>query len=216
MTIIEGIFHDICIALGTSENEVLGMGFQEKVNIMKKYLDYHFNHEYYSFKFRLLRNKVAHGLMDAAEATEITDLILLDVRDAAKLSRSMQIPLNQKKFFLHQALKEGKKGDFRYLIAFVLMKKTAVPEFYGLVDDEQKTPELVGSPEFWDIIDVFKNGVAMEKAMVYSLLKILKDHPLFDTTDIKEKRVSGLHGSFKNLPVFDFDKFIEPLTNYIS
>lgn len=36
--IIEGIFHDLCIICGTTDNELLSEGFQEKLNRLKKYL----------------------------------------------------------------------------------------------------------------------------------------------------------------------------------
>jgi hypothetical protein len=214
MTIIEGVFHDICIAFGKSENEVLALGFQAKINIMQERLDYHFDYKYYAFKFRLLRNKVAHGLMDSVEASEISGLTLLDIWDAAKISRSMEIPINQKLFFIHQSIEEGTKGDFKYLAALVFSKDISLPiDSYSQADINHILGLLL-SDHYWAYLDLKLSESPESKSYANALLKAMVDHKEYGSAELKRKCKERFKNTFKDLPKFELLNFIGPLVRY--
>ncbi|WP_286732664.1 MULTISPECIES: hypothetical protein [Sphingobacterium] len=215
MTIIEGVFHDICIALGNLENDVLTLGFQAKINIMNEKLDYHFDYKYYAFKFRLLRNKVAHGLMNSTEASEISGLALLDIWDAAKISRSMEIPTNQKLFFMHQVAKEGTNGDFKYLAALVFCQKISVPADSYSDSDIKNIHKLLLSNEYWAYIDLKIGETPESKSYANALLKAMyANNNEYSCLDLKNKCKERFKNTFKDLPKFEPSKFIGSLIRY--
>lgn len=195
------------------ENKLLGAGFQEKVNILNSKMSFEFDYEYYSFKFRLLRNKMAHGLIDGRESKEIADLLLLDLFDAIEISKSNMIPLNQKLFFVYQTLKDRPPENYNYLAGYCFLKHIEIPDFYNTASDENKINEIANSEELWIFIDncLCSNDI-YKKSFAQCLVKTLKDLKL---DNINEKCVLRLQTMVTTgVPKFNKEKFILKLIGH--
>jgi hypothetical protein len=205
-TIIEGILHDLCLLNGEDENEILTKGFQHKLDRLQKLLSYDLNYEYYSFRFRLFRNKVAHGRLTKQDVNELADLLLLDLYDICKLVFSMKLKLNQKRFVIDELNKDISKPEYKYVIEYILLEKTEVPLFYGLGNKIAEVEKLIVSSEFWNFMEKELNsGGEPVLHGIVSILKILRNRKPFD------KRVTKL---FKKAGVKDVDK--ELANHYIK
>jgi hypothetical protein len=170
--IIEGILHDICILFGINENDLVGVGFQAKINHLRERLGLTLHYEYYSFQFRLLRNKIAHGLMNGSESEEVADLLLLDLEDIIQITNSEKIPLMQKRFFYHQALKDKYPDCMKYIAGYFLLSETVIPKFYNI--KENLLIDKIKVEDFWINIEGMIKNDGESRALAHSLLKEIK------------------------------------------
>jgi hypothetical protein len=120
-TIIEGILHELCLLLGIDEHDLMQpkRGLQYKLNVLNDKLGIELNYEYYSFRFRIFRNKVAHGRLTKEDAHQIADMLLLDLRHICELVFSMKLPVNQKRFVIDELYKNVQQPDYNKLIEYV-------------------------------------------------------------------------------------------------
>src|SRR5690606_27690447 len=125
-SIIEGIFHDLCILIGEKENDLLKEGFQYKLDKLHEYLDLDLHYEYYSFRFRLFRNKVSHGRLTKKDVDELADLLLLDLYQVCQLVSTDKLDLNHKRFVIHELNKNLKVPDYKYLMQYLLLDKVKI------------------------------------------------------------------------------------------
>lgn len=113
-SIIEGIFHDLCILIGEKENNLLKEGFQYKLDKLHGYLGTEMHYEYYSFRFRLFRNKVSHGRLSKTDVDELADLLLLDLYQICRLVYSDRLDMNHKRHVIDELNKNLVKPDWIY------------------------------------------------------------------------------------------------------
>lgn len=180
-TIIEGIFHDLCIVCGESNNDLLFFGFQEKLNRLKKILSWELHYEYYSFKFRIIRNTVAHGRLAVEEINQLSDLLLLDLYQVSQLVSSNRIKLNKKINNIKQFSMKAKEVDFEKIIKYILLDEVEVPKFYKLNLSIKKIESVITSQEFWDYLNKeFENGYETEKHGIHHIVKKLSNRKPFD------------------------------------
>jgi hypothetical protein len=208
--LIEGIFHDICIEVGVPENKLLGAGFQEKLNFMQERLDLEFHYEYYSFTFRLLRNKIAHGLIDGSEAKEVADLFLLDLADAVHLATSMAMPMRQKLFFIDRASDLHEPFRYDYLTGYLFLKEVEIDPFYTMAEKESLLTVELKSSGFWNYTKALLDHSEPERrSLGQALLTILKSlrDPDLDVKCIAELRVLVKTG----VPKLDKAEYIKKL-----
>lgn len=212
MVIIESIFHEICRLFGFKEDDLLKYGFAEKVNILRDRMIIDISYEYYAFTFRLLRNRIAHGLIDSAKIKEASDLILLDLYDSVQMLDSLTIPLNQKLFFLSESVKGSISESFEYLCAYLFCEDIAVPAFYKIEDKQKIVISIIESDIFWDYVDCLWNSNDLTKqSLVYALLKHIKN---FKITTIDEKCVERFQRiSIKNVLKLDKVEFLKETIN---
>ncbi|RAV97608.1 hypothetical protein [Pseudochryseolinea flava] len=211
-TIIEGIFHDICKTVGTPENVLLTEGFQQKLNRLRKVLGSDLEYEYYSFRFRLFRNKVAHGRMNIADQSEISDMLLLDLYHASELCFSNDLKLNKKRFLIDQLNKGLSNPDYKYLIEYLLLGEEVIPAFYHLESQIIEVERLISSDGFWAFLEneLDQNSDPIRHGIHYIVTLIAKRKP-FDKRCTKllkkakvgkpdytllDKYVKGLHHAY--------------------
>ena len=176
-TIIEGIFHDLCLLAGITENDLMqsGHGFQFKLDQLNDVLGVYLSYEYYSFQFRLIRNKIAHGRLTKKDVSEMGDLMLLDLLHACKLVFNMKFELNQKLFLIDELYKTKSKPEYKYLLEFVLLNKTDIPTYYKLEEKLNEIDLLIINDDFFEFLEseIIKD-IDNIKHGIFSILVILK------------------------------------------
>lgn len=210
-TIIEGILHDLCLEVGVPERDLLTEGFQYKLNKLNPILGLDLHYEYYSFRFRLFRNKVAHGRLTKADSDELADLLLLDLFDACKIPRSMKLKVNQKRFVTEELNKEIAKPNWNDLIQYIFLENVAIPEFYHLDDKIARVEGLITEQLFWDYLEKLLADPDEETAHgLFKLQKILSRRKPHDNRCIKIKKLTGVD----KLDSILADKYIRNMTSY--
>lgn len=180
-TIIEGIFHDLCLACGDSDNELLSEGFQEKLNRLKKIFSWELHYEYFSFKFRIIRNKVAHGRLTINEVNQLSDMLLLDLFQVTQLVSNTKLKLNKKRFVIEEFNKNLSEPNFKYIIEYILYEDVIIPTFYDLKPKIDIIESVISSQDFWDFINKeFDNGYGNDKHGIYYVVKKIVSREPFD------------------------------------
>lgn len=152
-SIIEGILHDLCILVGEQENNLLREGFQYKLDKLQEYLGIELHYEYYSFRFRLFRNKVSHGRLTKKDVDELADLLLLDLYQICKLVSTDKLNLNHKRFVIHELNQNLAVPDFKYLMQYLLLDNIEIPAFYQLEEQIEEVEKLILNEEFWKFLE---------------------------------------------------------------
>jgi hypothetical protein len=196
-TIIEGILHDLCILCGEDENELLQKGFQHKLDKLKGIFSYELYYEYYSFRFRLFRNKVAHGRLTKNDVDELSDLLLLDLYQICRLVNSSKLQLNQKRFVINELNNSNPKIDYKQVLEYLLLDKIEIPEFYKLTNEINTVEKIISSNEFWDFLEKEMDVSGTNKHGIFTILKIISNRKPFD------KRCTKL---FKKAKIENVDK----------
>jgi len=161
-TIIEGILHDLCLLIGEKENDLLQKGFQYKLDKLNNIFGWELYYEYYSFRFRLIRNKVAHGRLTKIDVDELADLLLLDLHQICHLVQSDKLKLNHKRFVIDELNKNILCPNYKFLMEYILLEKEPVPSFYNLGVVVEKIEELILGDKFWEFLESeLNNGVNM-------------------------------------------------------
>jgi len=103
---IEGIFADICRGIGVSENQLDISSLNDKLQHIDERMRSFFFFEYYSFKFPVLRNLVAHGGLVDGELEDTAIHLMLDLLPVCELTVSEDLPI------MHalEVLKEASNG----------------------------------------------------------------------------------------------------------
>ena len=197
VVLIEGIFHEMCLLLGIDENTLLETGFGGKVEFLSEKLGHEFDYAYYKFRFRLLRNKIAHGLFHGEEITELSSLILLDLSDAAEFTHTMSLDINFRRFLLHETLTNTTNERFLYLAGYFFMESTEIPGFYKLQKDHQKAKRMFRTNAFWNFIDnkISKGGET--KNLACAILKSVMELNLPSLKPKCIKIFKTIHGTSK-------------------
>lgn len=152
-SIIEGIFHDLCILIGEKENNLLKEGFQYKLDKLHGYLGTEMYYEYYSFRFRLFRNKVSHGRLSKTDVDELADLLLLDLYQICRIVYSDRLDMNHKRHVVDELNKNLAKPDYKYLMRYILLDKIKIPAFYNLEKQIEEIEKLIIGNDFWNYLD---------------------------------------------------------------
>lgn len=152
-SIIEGIFHDLCILIGEKENNLLKEGFQYKLEKLHGYLGTEMYYEYYSFRFRLFRNKVSHGRLSKTDVDELADLLLLDLYQICRLVYSDRLDMNHKRHVIDELNKNLLKPDYKYLMRYILWDEIEIPAFYNLEKQILEIEKLIIGNDFWNYLD---------------------------------------------------------------
>jgi hypothetical protein len=145
---IEGVFHDICLSVGVEVSRLSISSINEKLRLLKDELSGNLCFEYYSFKFPVIRNSVAHGLLFDGNVQHASIMLMLDLLHVCELTRDENIPLNKSLKLLGFI----KKGGLEYLIEWVEYVDVNIPDFYELSSYRGKALSLYEQDEFWNYI----------------------------------------------------------------
>jgi hypothetical protein len=178
-SIIEGIFHDLCLLVGENENDLLREGFQHKLDTLQKHLDFELYYEYYSFRFRLFRNKVSHGRLTKADVNELADLLLLDLYQVCTLVKSDKLNINHKRFVINELTNNLPNPDYKYLMQYLLLDKIDIPSFYKLEKAIEEIDKLISSDGFWQFLEteIDKGGESVKHGIHIVLQNLGKREP---------------------------------------
>jgi hypothetical protein len=147
---IEGIFADICRGIGISENQLDISSLNDKLEHIDKGMRSFFFFEYYSFKFPVLRNLVAHGGLVDGELEDVAIQLMLDLLPVCELTVSEDLPI------MHalEVLKEASNGKNKKLVEWLdLRKSVAIPDFYAAQELVSTAEARYASKDFWDYLD---------------------------------------------------------------
>jgi hypothetical protein len=206
--IIEGVFHDLCLLTGETENDLLQHGLKHKLECLHRTLGTFLYYEYYAFSFRLFRNKAAHGRLSKQDVNEVADMLLLDLYHVCKLVFSDRFKLNHKLFVIDELNKTLANPDYKYLIEYLLLSKTEVPSFYQVDAKTQEAEKLLGSEGFWKFLEAEVNsGVNTVRHAIHHVLKLISNRkptdkrciPLFKKLGPKELDIVLANHYFRGL-----------------
>jgi hypothetical protein len=199
-TIIEGILHDLCLLVGEKENDLLKEGFQYKLDKLQSHFGWELYYEYYSFRFRLFRNKVSHGRLTKVDVDQLADLLLLDLYQVFKLVQSDKLHLNQKRFVIDELNKNLSKPDFKYLMQYLLLDKTEIPPFYGLDRQIEEVEKLIVGNDFWEFLETeMDRGGDPVKHGIYMVVKVISSRKPFDKRCTKIFKKAGIEKADKEI-----------------
>lgn len=143
---IEGIFADICREVGVSEKELDISSLNEKLSHIDGKLRSFFFFEYYSFKFPVLRNLVAHGGLVDGELEDTAIHLLLDLLPVCELTVSEDLPVVNALKILDKA----SQGKAEELIRWLdLRGSIKIPEFYNIQEKIALAEGFYKSDGFW-------------------------------------------------------------------
>lgn len=164
---IEGIFHDICLEIGINESQLDILSINNKLEIMESKINNFFYFEYYSFKFPILRNKVAHGKKIEGNIQHTAIMLILDLLPVCELCFLKEIPVNKKISLLNETLND----NFDSLIEMFNYKDIEIPPLYKRDNDIKTALEKYKDDDFWDYLE---NEVKKEKVENINRSKIMK------------------------------------------
>lgn len=184
-TIIEGIFHEICLLVGVKENELMAKGFQYKVDSLKNVFSYELYYEYYSFRFRIFRNTVAHGRLDVNGIEEIADLLLLDLVHVCKMVSNTRIKLNKKLFIINEICRNP--TNYKLILEYIYYDNIIIPSFYNQDTNIGKIEAIINTTEFLDFIkNELETNNEQSKTGIFKILTILAKKKVHDTKRIRQ------------------------------
>lgn len=168
---IEGIFADICREIGISENRLDISSLNDKLEHIEGKLNSFFYFEYYSFKFPVLRNHVAHGELVEGDLEDTALRLMLDLLPVCELAVSEELPINNALTVLDEASKE----NYSKLIEWLSLRENVViSDFYNVKGKISVTEEFYASSGFWEYlerelktlrsVDQIRNSIPMKVA----------------------------------------------------
>lgn len=147
---IEGIFADICRELGVSESQLDISSLNAKLEHIDGKMNSFFYYEYYSFKFPVLRNLVAHGGLVDGELENTAIHLMLDLLPVCELTISEDLPINH----AMKVLDEANKKKFDKLVDWLSLRdQVEIPDFYNEQAKIDATDAHYSSPEFWEYLE---------------------------------------------------------------
>lgn len=147
---IEGIFADICRGIGVSESELDISSLNHKLLNIDEKMGSFFYFEYYSFKFPVLRNLVAHGGLVDGDLEDTALHLMLDLLPVCELSVSEDLPI------MHaiKVLNEASNGNNSKLVEWLdLRRLVTIPDFYAVQETITKADGRYAAREFWDYLE---------------------------------------------------------------
>lgn len=184
---IEGILTDCCILFETDKEEIreleyaiATMGLRWKLNHLRDKFDWgEFHFEYYNFRFRVLRNKIAHGKLDKIDEQLISAILLLDILDVCNLTHSLNILLNRKVNTIKIIEDDLKKErvDYLFVLCYVLLCDIEVPLYYQLNRQISNVEALKERPAFWEYLSDARHLIDqnMKSAIANALINLRAD-----------------------------------------
>lgn len=172
---IEGIFADICREIGVSEEKLDISSLNSKLHHIDGCINSFIYFEYYSFKFPVLRNFVAHGGLVDADLEGKAINLMLDFLPVCELATAQDLPINHALIILGKASNRNLDSMVEWA---TLEGKVDIPDFYDVADKKIKILENYSSNEFWEYLAenlLHINGKSeIKKSMPIKVAGILK------------------------------------------
>lgn len=127
---IEGLFHDYCLLMDVKEKELDISALNAKLDRLKekdKNLNL-VNYEYFSFKFPIIRNKVAHGRYFDTKDEFQAIFLLFDLFSVYQIIIDERIPLNNYIKIINKI--DTSIIDFDNLFSIIRLLELEIPNFY--------------------------------------------------------------------------------------
>lgn len=143
---IEGIFADICREIGVSESQLDISSLNDKLTHIDNEMWHFHSFEYYSFKFPVLRNLVAHGGLVDGDLEDVAVKLMLDLLPVCELAASDELPVMK----AIKVLREASEGQPKKLVEWLdLRKSVVIPDFYATDAERLKADACFSSDSFW-------------------------------------------------------------------
>lgn len=167
---IEGIFADICRGIGVSENQLDISSLNDKLTHIDNEMWHFHSFEYYSFKFPVFRNLVAHGGLVDGELEDVAVKLMLDLLPVCELAASDELPVMK----AIKVLREASGGQSKKLVEWIdLRKSVAIPDFYAIDAERLKADACFASESFWVYLESeLKKAESVEKIKASEAVKI--------------------------------------------
>lgn len=147
---IEGIFADTCREIGVSESQLDISSLNDKLQHIGERMRSFLFFEYYSFKFPVLRNLIAHGGLVDGELEYTAIHLMLDLLPVCELTVSEDMPI------MHtlEVLKEASNGKHKKLVEWLDLRKSVdIPDFYDVGAAITQAEAHYTSQAFWDYLE---------------------------------------------------------------
>lgn len=167
---IEGIFHDICLEIGIDESRLDISSINEKLRILQSHMNHFICFEYYSFKFPVIRNMVAHGKLMEGDVEHTAIMLMLDLLPVCDLSLSDEIPTNKKINLLKNVL----DNDFDSLIEMFDYIDVGISEFYEREDDLIAALSKYKEESFWNYLEAKVKSEKIESVNDSKIMKFIR------------------------------------------
>lgn len=167
---IEGIFHDVCLEIGIDESKLDISSLNEKLRIIESHINHFIYFEYFSFKFPVIRNLVAHGKLLESNIEHTAIMLMLDLLPVCELACSEEIPVNRKLKLLDAAV----NNDFDSLLKMVDCKDLEIPSFYNRNNDLYSIQEKYESDKFWSYLTEKLKKESIENINQSEIMKQIK------------------------------------------
>lgn len=187
---IEGMFHDICLAVGVDESRLDISSMNEKLRIIQKKLNHFIYFEYYSFKFPVIRNMIAHGKLIESNIEHTAIMLMLDLIPVFELSLSEEIPVNKKISLLDKVVKD----DFDSLVEFLDYQDVEIQCFYNKSSDLDEALKKYNDDKFWCYLEDKVKSEKIENINNSKIMRFIKK--IHGTKLCKDKSSKFL----KNMP----------------
>jgi hypothetical protein len=200
---IEGLFHDICIDAGVDEKKLTRPTLLPKVQQVGQSMFFP-DLAYFAYRFPLIRNRVAHGIIMHADPRHLAPILLLDLYRVCDLITSDELPVNRAVKIIRAlastptnmtSVMQGAMLD--YVVSEEKQKQWEVPAFYALESVRNGTRAMCAEDAFWTCLrwyarrtePVIRTGlikllVSFKKKGETQAIDVLKE---MGTTKIPEK-----------------------------
>ncbi|MGP9809225.1 hypothetical protein ACT3TQ_12085 [Halomonas sp. AOP12-C2-37] len=147
---VEGIFADICREVMVSEKELDFSSLNNKLDRLDEKLGRFLYFEYYSFKFPVLRNMIAHGELIDGDFEETALKLMLDLIPVCEFADEKELPTNRHLSILYEA----SNGRNEKLVEWAWLSKeeNPIPDFYDISEQLQLINQHYQSQAFWDYL----------------------------------------------------------------
>jgi hypothetical protein len=200
---IEGILTDCCILFERDKERIRELeysistkGLRWKLSHLRDKFGWgEFHFEYYNFRFRVLRNKVAHGQLDKIDEQLISAILLLDILDVCNLTHSLNILLNRKvntiKIIENDLKKE--RVDYLFVLCYVLLCDIDVPAYYQLNKQVIDIEALKERPAFWEYLSDARHLIDqnMRFAIANALINLRADPKFRSQAEAGLKKIAN-------------------------
>ena len=128
---IEGLFHDYCLLLDIKEKELNISALNAKLDKLKEKKNNLnlVNYEYFSFRFPIIRNKVAHGRYFDTKDEFQAIFLLFDLFSVCQIIIDERIPLNNYIKTINKT--DTSIIDFDNLFSIIRLLELEIPSFYN-------------------------------------------------------------------------------------
>lgn len=152
---IEGIFHDICLEVGIKQVDLDISSINDKLKKLEPFLGYSLQFEYYSFKFPVIRNAVAHGELIEDGVEQAAMMLMLDLGPVCELTLDSNIPLNASIDIVRAYQKDAKMES---LVAWMPYIGISIPDFYRVDKTVEEMTRMYETTGFWEFLSQALDG----------------------------------------------------------